>query len=483
MPLLGFPCYALCAEIAEKAGDIRKANELYEKAVQESENKHTHVDHDELRIAFFKPKREVYESLARFALVAAPGDASEVSQAFQWCERAKASELVDLLVHHFPSVRGRTDQALVERVTRIREELNASYFRSRPEVSDLSIIPDMAGIQLKETELIRTLREMSQADPEYVSLQNVDVADLASIQASIPAGTQILQFFTIAEEVMAFVVGRDSIQVVRHLIPINRANFLISRLHTQLERFEKSVGKNNGHVRSADTNGTLQSLFHDLFAAVMPLLTEPRLIIVPDGPLHLIPFHALFDGESYLGDHYEISYAPSSSVFKQNAGRRAIISNKHVVAGEAATRAGFFTDVAEADCIHIQTEIVYRPNQPLLSCFKLADEWVTALNLFSTFSECNVATLVGKVTGIDASTSGGDLHAMVRAFLYAGTRSLLLGLWTSHPESTEKFIRTFHTQRRSGQTKSASLRYAMQQLRLEYPHPFYWAPFVLFGQS
>jgi len=112
----------------------------------------------------------------------------------------------------------------------------------------------------------------------------------------------------------------------------------------------------------------------------------------------------------------------------------------------------------------------------------MADEWVTALDLFSTFCECNIATLLGKVTGIDAASSGEDFQALIRAFLYAGPRSLLLGLWTTHPESTEKLIRDFYEQWCSGQSKSAALKSAIQRLRTEFPHPFYWAPFVLFGQ-
>jgi tetratricopeptide (TPR) repeat protein len=479
MPLLGFPCYAICGEIAEKTGDLDRANELYERAVQEGEHKHTHVDHDELRITFFKRKREVYEALARFSLIAS----ADVSEAFQWCERAKASELVDLLVHHFPSLRGRADQALMVRIQRIREELNGSYLRSRPEVSDLSIIPDSAGIELRENELTRTLQELSEADPEYVSLQNVHVADPASIQGSLPAGTQIVQFFTIGDEVIAFVISREGIQIIRHLIPIRRANFLIARLHAQLDRFEKTAGKNNGHLRSAGATVTLHDLFKELFASVIPFLTGTRLIIIPDGPLFLIPFHALYDGDSYLGDRYEISYAPSSSAFKQTSGRQAIASEKSVVAAEAGTRSGFFSEAAGSDCMHIETEIVYQPNRPLISCFKVAQEWVTVLDLFSTFCESNVAALVGKVTGIDAARSGEDLQALVRAFLYAGPRSVLLGLWTTHPEPTKKFLCEFHARRRSGQTKSASLQYAMQRVREEFPHPFYWAPFAIFGQS
>jgi CHAT domain-containing protein len=351
---------------------------------------------------------------------------------------------------------------LVKRVTRIREELNGSYLRSRPEVSDLSVTPDAAGIQMKEDELIRALHEMSDEDPEYVSLQSVDVADLPSVQQSLPAETQILQFFTMAEEVIAFVISRSSIHVVRHLIPISRANFLIARLRIQLDRFEKHVKTCRGPLRSADTTSTLTSLFQELFAPVIPFLTEKHLIIVPDGPLYLLPFHALFDGKSYLGDRYEISYAPSSSVFKQNATR-----------GPAT----------EGDWIQIETDIVYRPHRPLFSCFKMADEWVTALDLFSRFFECNIAAILGPVTGIDAASSGEDFQALVRALLYAGPRAVLLGLWTAHKESTERLIGYFNEHRKSGLSKSAALKCAIQELRSEFPHPFYWAPFVLFGQA
>jgi CHAT domain-containing protein len=37
-----------------------------------------------------------------------------------------------------------------------------------------------------------------------------------------------------------------------------------------------------------------------------------KLVIVPHGLLHQIPFHALFDGERCLLERFEISYAPSA---------------------------------------------------------------------------------------------------------------------------------------------------------------------------
>jgi CHAT domain-containing protein len=34
-----------------------------------------------------------------------------------------------------------------------------------------------------------------------------------------------------------------------------------------------------------------------------------------------------------------------------------------------------------------------------------------------------------------------------------------------------------------GMEKPVALQRAMQELRLEYPHPYYWAPFVLVGKT
>src|SRR4029453_17585478 len=59
----------------------------------------------------------------------------------------------------------------------------------------------------------------------------------------------------------------------------------------------------------------LKSLYVELIAPIRDLLNAHHLVLVPHGFLHNVPFHALHDGESYLMDRYQISYAPSASVF------------------------------------------------------------------------------------------------------------------------------------------------------------------------
>ena len=70
----------------------------------------------------------------------------------------------------------------------------------------------------------------------------------------------------------------------------------------------------------------LAALYDELVAPLEPFLEEAaasaaatsrsrELAVVPHGLLHRVPFHALFDGERYLIERFEISYAPSATVY------------------------------------------------------------------------------------------------------------------------------------------------------------------------
>jgi CHAT domain-containing protein len=74
-----------------------------------------------------------------------------------------------------------------------------------------------------------------------------------------------------------------------------------------------------------------------------------------------------------------------------------------------------------------------------------------------------------------------DLLGLMRGFLYAGARSLLLSLWNVNDESTAALMTHFYREWQAGATKAAALRSAMMAVRERYPNPFYWAPFFLVG--
>ena len=71
----------------------------------------------------------------------------------------------------------------------------------------------------------------------------------------------------------------------------------------------------------------------------------------------------------------------------------------------------------------------------------------------------------------------------MRGFLYAGAPSLVMSLWAVHDQSTTAFMREMYEQIKAGQSKRAALRRAQLAVKEEYGHPYYWAPFVLMGET
>jgi CHAT domain-containing protein len=79
--------------------------------------------------------------------------------------------------------------------------------------------------------------------------------------------------------------------------------------------------------------------------------------------------------------------------------------------------------------------------------------------------------------------SADELMALTRAFLYAGTRTVLATLWTTESDAAYDFARYFYkawTQEKI--SLAAAYQQAMLQTRTLYEgHPLHWAPFVLIG--
>ena len=136
IPLLRFPYFVLCGQIAERKQDWARAEESFRLAAEDLETHQSRLQHDDLKVTFLRGRNQVYESLVRLGL---ENSREPVETAYSWCERAKSRGLVELLSHHLPSVQLRGEQSLLRRVHRLREELNLQYVRSRPETGCCSV--------------------------------------------------------------------------------------------------------------------------------------------------------------------------------------------------------------------------------------------------------------------------------------------------------------------------------------------------------
>jgi CHAT domain-containing protein len=93
---------------------------------------------------------------------------------------------------------------------------------------------------------------------------------------------------------------------------VTRTSAAVTVLPAGRERIEDLVERHVAEVRSKKSDAeTGQSLYSLLVRPVPGLESESRVIIVPDGKLHLLPFSSLPDSQRrYLLEPHIVTYAP-----------------------------------------------------------------------------------------------------------------------------------------------------------------------------
>jgi CHAT domain-containing protein len=92
-------------------------------------------------------------------------------------------------------------------------------------------------------------------------------------------------------------------------------------------------------------------------------VASPKLVIVPHGLLHRVPFHALSDGGSYLLERFEISYAPSAKVYSLCQNRIPRGFDKALVLGVADPSIPAVAEETQAVVKHLPAAELLRDQQ------------------------------------------------------------------------------------------------------------------------
>ncbi len=89
--------------------------------------------------------------------------------------------------------------------------------------------------------------------------------------------------------------------------------------------------------------------------------------------------------------------------------------------------------------------------------------------------------------GLDAqgtNARGGEgVFGLPWGFMYAGSPAVVASLWEVQDASTAELMQKFYADLRAapGTNKLSAFTAARKQLKLDYPEPFFWAPFIYLG--
>ncbi|CAA7611965.1 Tetratricopeptide repeat domain protein [Candidatus Terasakiella magnetica] len=474
--------------LAEGDGDPAMAIGLYNRAIASVELQRATIRAEAGRIGFVGDKQALY-----WRMVSAQLNRGDVPQALAFAERAKARALVDLL--------GSRDMAATARSAPVGQLVT----QLRQAQSDLAQVdPAMAG---SRSAMVSSLTEqLRQVAPDLAALVAVSPLSAATLQGLLPDGEILVEYFGHGSDLVAFVAGKTVLTARRLDGKGLRADIQALRKH--LERPDQG-----------DPAPLAKALHARLMEPLADLLTGDRLLVVPHGPLHYLPFAALHDGRGFLVERRSIRILPAAGVMPYLDGR-PVSSGKTLLVGnpdagnpdldlefaqkeveaihkivpgstlllrKEASKTAVKRSAANFSRLHFASHGKFRPDSPLASGLLLAREgdeggMLTVSELYGLSLKADLVTLSACETGLGAIESGDDVVGLTRGFLFAGARTIVSSLWSVDDEATKDLMVGFY----SGLAKAGkrdALRLAQMAVKAKHSHPYYWAAFQLTGDG
>lgn len=123
------------------------------------------------------------------------------------------------------------------------------------------------------------------------------------------------------------------------------------------------------------------------------------------------------------------------------------------------------------------------PSQSAIRNPQSEDGLLSAYEIFNLKLKADLVVLSACETGLGKEVKGEGLMSLMRAFIYAGTPSVVVSLWNVNDESAADLMIRFYRHLKTGRmSKAEALRQAQLETIRDNGFPFFWAPFVLVGK-
>jgi len=481
--------------IAQREGHGGQTVEFYRKSIEVIEAQRSTINTEANRIGFVGDKQKVYHQM----IAALYADHRHV-QAFEYAERSKSRALVDLLAstQEFGASKNKEEiSSMLKEIERVESEAQAIDMGSP--VSDKAAQRSSRGVQIKE--------RLKALAPELTSLVTVFPPPPSEIQSFLRGDETLIEYYYHGEDLYAFVLTKNEL----------RAFQLDGR---DLSKDTEDLRRRLQEPKSAEYIDLSQRVYQRLIRPISKAIATPKLIIVPHGILHYLPFNALNSGSGYLIDQYSVSYLPSASVMKflrpgraQKTGKALILGNpdlgdpRHdlkyagneavaisaelpharVLLRKEATETNFKRLADQAGTIHFATHGLFESDSPLKSGLLLSrdgenDGLLSVNELYSLRLNADMVVLSACETALGKINAGDDVVGLQRGFLYAGANSIVASLWKVDDLATSELMTGFYLNLKKTNKRDA-LREAQLAVKKKYEHPYFWAAFQLTGMA
>ncbi|MFL5805365.1 MAG: CHAT domain-containing protein [Roseiflexaceae bacterium] len=379
--------------------------------------------------------------------------------------------------------------------------------------------PDAAFDYVERARSRAFLDVLAKKSPELYDTFAQPVATLAEVQAGLPPGALLLEYYTTGVlprgESLINQIPPENARLREHLTqPPHIYIFAVTRDHFEVHHapldpniLRPPLG-DPSPIRRLLRGRLPAQLYDALLAPVAHLLRECDLLyLIPHGPLHYVPFAALRATPAsplHHGADPAIALAPSVTVLLRSclgrppAGARATHASPllalgyndpagdtplryaeaeaghiaRMLGGEALVgptpkRERLFDAGRQARWLHIASHAIYHPRDSLESELRTGDgESLSARTIIAGLElDADLVTLSACTSGVSQVVAGDELLGLQRAFLYAGARAVLCTLWEAADFVALLLMDRFYADLHRGRRPAAALRDAQAALR------------------
>ncbi|MDX1585719.1 MAG: tetratricopeptide repeat protein [Balneolaceae bacterium] len=283
---------------------------------------------EESKLLMSSRSHEMYESAIEvsFDLYRETDEEYYLQQLFYFSEKSKSRVILELLNNKRAKQYAGVPDSLITREQTLREELSGiqQLMSSRLRDPDSNTVSDSLEVAYfnKHRHLNEHIEMLKRDYPRYHALKyDSEVPGVSDIQELLKAQSlTLLEYFYGTESTWAIIIGGDTIEAV----PLSH----VSDLTAKVRNFDRAVSQKEDSLYISMAS----ELYNKLVEPVESRIHTENLLIIPDGPLNLLPFEALLIKEpenrggysdfSYLLDRYAVSYLASASIsafFKEEA--------------------------------------------------------------------------------------------------------------------------------------------------------------------
>ncbi len=504
-------------------GEYEKSAEALKTAVRLMEQASNGLNIDDLTIDFMSQYGHYYsKTINELSLLKdeanKAGDYSRAQEylrdEFYYVERSRARALLNAVGNKLPLNSKLVDSALIEQQNSLLNEIGELNHRLQmiekgayQEGNENEIADIIQQLENKRQAYADLLIQIKLRNPEMSSLISVEPASLEDIQNILDTNTTLIEYYMMDERTLVFVITHQDFEVVEISVPREE-------ITSAIMDFRGFANLNNPNPSS------LTQLYNWLILPIKGKLKTPVIGVVPHGVLNYLPFAALSDGQRYLSDDYILFNLSSASTLgflqekrKPGSGTLLALGNpttdasalkfaeqevqsisklykSQILIGEQATESAFIANAGEAKIIHLAAHGEYKSNNPLFSTIYLAsdvqnDGHLEAHEIYGLdlTKSTDLVVLSACQTQIGTISGGDEVESLARAFIYAGAPTVVASLWNVDDAATSLLMERFYIHLRDGMSKAQALQQAQFDVKAQYPHPYYWASFVLTGDT